>query len=341
MGWPAHFQRHAKFECVPVNVLDRRLVARIRGHVLARFGCFDAVVLLHSVFSNARCISDYLVDAVGAASQPKAYFIGNEYKLIPEKMEFCDRLGVSLLVTMNPSPRAQQLYRERLGCSIVCISSAGLDAEVFCPVTKWADRPIELGYRAAESPLYLGHNERQMIADTFREIAPRYGLKADISLESERRLAVPEWAAFLNRCKGQLGTEAGGDYFELTDATRKRVNAYLHEHPEADMHTIHELFFRDYKESVPVRTISGRHVEAAATKTVQVLLEGFYSGYLLPDKHYIPLKKDFSNVDEAVEKFRDGEYCRKLTDAAYEVAVSELTYEKLIDKFYDAFRTFI
>ena len=43
-GWPKHFVRHPRFECLPVNVLSRfRRVPRRQ---------FDAVVILHSVFSN-------------------------------------------------------------------------------------------------------------------------------------------------------------------------------------------------------------------------------------------------------------------------------------------------
>ena len=41
------------------------------------------------------------------------------------------------------------------------------------------------------------------------------------------------------------------------------------------------------------------------TKTIQILIEGNYNGYFKPDIHYIPLKKDLSNFDEAIEKFND------------------------------------
>lgn len=336
IGWPTHFQRHRWFECVPVNVLDRRLTARLRGHLLARLGTFDAIVLLHSVFSNACCIGDRLIDALTAARPPKAYFIGNEYKLMPEKMAFCERLRIALLVTMNPSPDAQQLYRDRLGCAVTCIPSAGLDLEMFGPTVDWVDRAIDIGYRADASPLYLGHDERRQIADFFLRVGPDYGLTLDVSIDPGARLPVASWAAFLNRCRGQLGTEAGGDYFELTDMTRVRVNEYLRIRPNASMREVFDRFFKGYKHAIPARTISGRNVEAAGTKTVQILFEGGYSGYFEPDVHYIPLKKDFSNIDDVMAKFRDTAFCEKLTENAYELAIEELTYEKLIDKFYEA-----
>ena len=303
--------RHRGFRCTPVNVLDRRLVTRLLSHLTVRRARFDAVVVLHSVFSNACVIGERLLEAVCRLHLPAAYFIGNEYKLMPEKMQFCERLGVRLLVTMNPAPAAQALYRERLGCAVVCIPSGGLDIEAFRPTTAWDDRQVDIGYRATEPPLYLGNDER--------------------------RLAGGAWAAFLNRCRSQLGTEAGGDYFELTDTTRLRVIDHLRDNPKADMAEIFARFFADYRDTIPVRTISGRHVEAAGTKTVQILFEGGYNGYFQPDVHYIPVAKDLHDASEALRKLRDHAYCAKLADNAYEVAVGELTYATLIDRFHAAF----
>ena len=40
--------------------------------------------------------------------------------------------------------------------------------------------------------------------------------------------------------------------------------------------------------------ISPRHLEAVVTKTAQVLVEGSYSGVLEPERHYIPVRRDFS-----------------------------------------------
>ena len=91
-------------------------------------------------------------------------------------------------------------------------------------------------------------------------------------------------------------------------------------------------FFDTYGPSIPMRIISGRQIEAAACKTVQILFEGRYNDYFQPDEHYIPLKKDFSNIEEVVRKFRDDTYCEGLVDKAYDVVMSELTYDRLIEK---------
>lgn len=334
--WPRQFAQYPRFACTAINLLDRRRSYRLRSELLARLGRFDVIVMLHSVFSNSCFLQGRLFDVVQKARQPKVYFIGNEYKLMPEKMAFCDSLGITMLVSQTSSPRVHALYRERLRCSVIGLPNTGLDPERFFPRAPLAARPIDLGYRAFAGPPYLGHDDRTRIAEFFLAHGPRYGLRLDISLDPARRLDETQWAAFLNRCRGQLGVEAGTDCFELTDETRRKVNAYVEVHPQATIAELKEHFFPPAPDRVPLRSISGRHIEAAATKTVQILFEGTYDGYLEPDVHYIPLRKDFSNIDEVMQKFRDDAYCQQLVDRAYALVQEELTYTKLLDRFYRA-----
>ena len=340
-GWPRHFATHPLFACKQINLGNQGRLRQLRTLLTARTWKGDAIVILHSVFSNGCLLDGHLFDAICRLPQPKAFFIGNEYKLMPEKMRFCEQLDVSLLVTQSNEQAVHSQYRDRLGCSVIGIPNTGLDPALFCPVIPFDDRPIDLGFRAHDSPWYVGHRERHDIAEYFVSNAVRLGLKVDISLESGRRFAEREWAGFLNRCRGQLGTESGGDYFELTDATRIAVNTYLHEHPEALFEDVHSRFFEGRPKDVPIRIFSSRNVEAAATRTVQILFEGRYDGYLQPDIHYIPLKKDFSNVDEALRKFRDRAFIDRIADNAQQLVNQELGYERLIGRFADALATVI
>jgi hypothetical protein len=335
-AWPRQFSKHPKFVVTGVNLADRGVGARLRSAFLIRRWRGDAIVLLHSVFSNAQLLSGRLLEAIARRPEPRAFFIGNEYKLMPEKMQFCETLSVSLLVSQSSSCDVHSLYRHRLGCAVEGIPNTGLDADMFQPRTDPGGRPIDLGYRADLSPRYLGHTERQDIADYFQSRADTLGLRVDISLDPSQRFDETGWAGFLNRCKGQLGTEAGGDYFELTDRTRVAVNKFELAHPQASFQDVYDLFFRDYCRSVPIRIMSGRNVEAAGTKTAQVLFEGRYDGYFEPDVHYIPLKKDFSNIDDVMRKFRDTAFRSEVADRAYHVATTQLTYPRLIDRFADA-----
>jgi hypothetical protein len=63
--------------------------------------------------------------------------------------------------------------------------------------------------------------------------------------------------------------------------------------------------------------ISPRHLEAVITKTAQLLVEGSYSGVLEPERHYIPVRRDFSNLDEGLERLRDVEAVEAMAERAY------------------------
>ena len=332
-AWPRHFAAHPRFEVTALDVADRRFADRVRSAVAVRRWRGDAIVLLHSVFSNTQMLAGHLLDAIAARREPKAFFVGNEYKLMPEKIAFAREVGVDLFVSQSGAPEVHALYRRALGCAVAGIPNTGLDPGLFRPTRPADERPIDLGYRSEPSPPYLGHTEREDIAGWFRAHAARHGLTVDISLDPRDRFEEAAWADFLNRCRGQLGTEAGGDYFELTDRTRLAVNAFQAEHPDAGFAVIHARFFAGYRDGVPLRIMSGRNVEAAGTRTVQLLLEGRYDGYFRADEHYIPLKKDFSNADDALRKFADRAYASAIAERAYALVTRELTYDMLIDRF--------
>jgi hypothetical protein len=340
-GWPQALARDPRFDCRLVNLAGKSPLSRLMTAWQLRTERFDVVLLLHSVFSNGCMLGGRLFDAVQKIRAPKVYFIGNEYKLMPEKMAFCSALGISLLVSQSSSARVHALYRSRLGCDVVGIPNTGIDLQLFAPAANGGDRPIDLGYRADDAPLYLGHNERRAMATFFQEHAAAYGLRLDLSLRPENRLAGPDWVSFLSRCRGQLGTEAGGDYFSLDDEYRLAVNAFVTTHPDATLDEIRRRFFDRVTNAVPMRIISGRNVEAAAARSVQLLFDGEYDGYLRPDEHYIAVRKDFSNIGEVLERFQDRAFCRRLTDNAYDLAATEFTYAALVGRVRDAIAPFV
>ncbi|MDH3559141.1 MAG: glycosyltransferase, partial [Deltaproteobacteria bacterium] len=124
-----------------------------------------------------------------------------------------------------------------------------------------------------------------------------------------------------------IGAESGTYYLEKTDKTQKRVEAFLSRYPKATFEEVYDIFFKDYSNPVNGKAISSRHFEPIGTKTCQILLEGRYNDILEPDVHYISLKRDYSNVEGVMERFRDKDLVRKITDEAYEYTMDSHTYE--------------
>jgi hypothetical protein len=334
-GWPRAFAKSSWFSCQLINVADQTRRQRLARKLFHLRRSYDIVVILHSVFSNSCFLTGSLFEAIAGIRAPKAYFLSNEYKLMPEKMSFCDALGVKLVVSISNADEVLRRYRERLGCEVMFLPVGGLDRERFHPGPALENRPIDIGYRSTRDPIYFGHGESETIARHFVDNASQFGVTVDASLEDEDRLPVGDWADFLRRCKAQIGIERGSDYFDLCDEPRKAVIQFLldHEGPSAD--DVRREVLVHYS-PCPIRVISGRHIEAAGTKTLQILFDGEYCGLFEPDVHYIALSKDFSNIDDVMRKFRDPGFRERIVENAYDLATSRLTYEKLIGQFHDA-----
>jgi hypothetical protein len=330
---PRAVSRHDGFLMTTINIAGLSISDRLSLFAHLRLRRYDAIFLFHSVFSNANHVSPRLESQIRAARTPVVFFIGNEYKLMSEKMDFAERLGVALLVTQIAQPQVEALYRRRLGCEVQFIPNATFDPALFADAKPMADRTIDIGYRAFDGPWYLGHNDRRRVAEIVVEGAATLDLKLDISLDPARRLADAAWQGFLGDCKGQLGTEAGTDVFELDDATRLSVNAYCDANPQTKFGEVMARFFPPDKPRVSGRTISSRHIEAAAARCVQLLLPGDYAGIFKPDEHYIEVARDGSNIDEALTKFADPAICARLSEAAFEAAATQFSESRLMKQF--------
>ena len=74
------------------------------------------------------------------------------------------------------------------------------------------------------------------------------------------------------------------------------------------------------------KAITSRHFDAIGTHTCQILLEGRYNDILRPGEHYIPVRRDLSDLDAALCRFKDDGERLRLTRAAHELAMDAHTY---------------
>ncbi len=331
LNWLHYFRQHPALKCTFIDLSQSK--NNLYYKLLLSLGRHDAIVFMHSVFSNSNCLSPKLAGLIARRKCRKVFFMGNEYKLMPAKVELCRRLGIDLIVSQSMQPQAHALYRQALGCSVMGMPNSGLDRRYFNAVNPPMERPVDIGFRGADGPEYLGHRERLELTEFFLRRESELGLKTDISMEQSRRLGVEDWALFLNNCNAVLGVEAGSNFFELTDETRLKVIEYRKNFPDAGFERLRELFFDNRPAAVYGRMIASRHIEAAGTKTLQILFEGEYGGLFRPDVHYLALKKDFSNFGEVVERYRDKVFCRQIIDNAHRKVLESLTMEKLVDDF--------
>jgi len=189
-------------------------------------------------------------------------------------------------------------------------------------------RSIDIGYRAYRIPFWLGRHSalKLKIGDVFKEKAPRRGLVVDISTRDEDIIIGDDWYRFLLRCKYQLGVEGGASILDWDGTYRKKTEDYLAQHPQATFEEVEKACFPDADGTLKHFAISPRHLECCLTKTCQVLVEGNYDGVLAPGKHYIELKRDFSNLDEVLDIIARDELRGEITTRASQDIVESGKY---------------
>jgi hypothetical protein len=291
---------------------------------------FDAIVVHYTLVA---CHDSYLSKAsrqrLGAFPGLKAIFIQDEYRFVDASIAAMREIGIHLLFTCVPEREIEKVYPEAKlpGVTKVNVLTGyvpeGLaERKVPDPVT----RKVDVGYRGRNVPAWLGElgQEKVRIGKRFAQDAVRYGLVCDISYREEDRFYGDAWIDYLCKCKAVLGVESGASVFDFSGEIQRQVDLHVAREPHTPFETLSELYFKEQEGRISLAQISPRCFESAAVRTLMVLYEGEYSGILVPWRHYVPLKKDHSNMEEVVAVLRDPARLSAITDAAFrEVALAE------------------
>lgn len=201
-----------------------------------------------------------------------------------------------------------------------------------------SNRPIAIGYRAIreQNQYWLGRHgfKKIEIAEVFKKNAGNFDLDADISTRSEDALLGNAWLKFLLRCRYTIATEGGASILDRDGSLRIRTEAYLDKHPQASFEEVERACFPGRDGELNYVAISPKHLEACATRTCQILVEGDYNGILISGKHYIELKRDYSNLDQVLSDVRQDHLRFQITERAYTdiVASGKYSYRAFVEK---------
>jgi hypothetical protein len=241
-----------------------------------------------------------------------------------------------LLITLAEPDRVREIYpRERIGDVDFLFAHTGYVSQEMRQIgaPPLSARPVDVGYRGSIQPLNFGllAFEKREIGDRFSVVCAEKGLTHDISSRWEDRFLGDAWVEFLCRIKATLGVESGASIVDFDGEVERKVKDFLRSHPAARFQELYASVLKPYEDNAYYKAISPRHLEAAACKTVQVLYEGRYSGIFHADRHYIPLRRDFTNIDDVVRRMRDIPRCQDMVDCAFEEVILDPHYS------YDAF----
>lgn len=326
------FARHSGARCHYVNVARRRL-----PRYLARLDL--RAVIFHTSLLSQRwqppvfraCVER--VRPLARASVPKVGLPQDEFIHTDALRDFID--GFALDVVFSPAPASElpRIYgdlvrRVRFLPTLTGFIEPSLLSAVEAMAARRPRRRLDVGYRACALPPSLGRHARLKaeVGEVVRTRAGRHGLRADISCRPEDTIVGDAWFDFLLDCRYTLGVEGGASILDPDGSYLRRTQEYLARQPAASPEEIEAACFPGAEGSLALYAISPRHLEACLTRTCQVLIEGAYDGVLRPGEHYIPLRRDLSDVDEVLGRLGDEAARLAMVERAYRDVVASGRY---------------
>ena len=293
---------------------------------------FRAVVLHYSLFGNPYQLNDSLCGFLKRTRGLKIAFFQDEYRYCLRRFAFLKEYHVDWVYTLL-TPDHFDVYRARSPVKKVFYTLPGYVSDTLVSAGQAlagsADRrPVDVGYRGRQLPYSMGQGaqEKTAIAVGFLQRAANRGLRLDIAVEEVSRLYGGNWHRFLAGCRAVLGVEAGVSVFDIDDVVCGESERLLKGYPDLSFNEVWERVLKPWENNIYYRMMSPRHFEAAALKTCQILFEGNYSGIMKPMVHYLPLKKDFSNLDSVLDMLADERQRSEVIENAYRDLIVSGTY---------------
>ncbi|MBA3664210.1 MAG: hypothetical protein H0W61_08385 [Bacteroidetes bacterium] len=272
--------------------------------------CYNKAFQQVLPFKNSKAIK---------AVMPQDEYMGSE-----SIVHFVNNLNIDIVFSVSPESEWQQLYNgvDFNRVKFYKVLTGYLDDTGIKTINGFLNsgkKDIDIGYRARNLPQWLGRHGymKTIIADVFNEKVKKFNLVTDISTNPKDTFIGLGWYKFMTRCKYMIGVEGGATVNDPDGSIAKKGAEYLQLHPNCSFEEIENACFPGLDGKLQLIAISPRNLESCATRTCQVLVESTYNGILKPWIHYIPIKKDLSNVDEVLQLVKDDNLREKIVENAY------------------------
>ena len=329
------FLKYSRFNVVGINVI-RGLPTGLK---LERF---KLVILHYSLFNAIPLVR--LTQSLDCSDQVTIGFFQDENQNCAIRNEYIDALEIDAIYTCLTPKDFEIVYGARKSVKRISTSLTGYVDDSLIQIGKEyyinrKDRLIDIGYRARELPYFMGKGaqEKTTIGHDIALLLKGSGLVLDIETNESNRLYGSDWDAFIANCKSMIGVEAGTSTFDLDGSIKKECEEFISKNPDSNFEEIQNAVLFKYEDQIFYRTISPRVFECAAFRVLMIMYEGHYSGVLKPNVHYVSLKKDYSNFDEALATAKDPTRSSQIIENAYRDLIESKSYSyiKFISSFDD------
>lgn len=299
-----------------------------------------AAVLLDTLALNIRWSPDYFqrktapLAALARFAGPKIAMPQDEFIHTDSLGGLLARIGCTHVLSAAGPQDARRIYggflpKAQVGSKLTGYLETGTLRRIDAMARLQPARDIDVGYRAWHAEAWLGEHGvlKARIAQEAKALAPEFQkLRLDVSTDDADTLTGDDWYRFLLRCRTTLGVEGGASVLDRDGAICARTRAWMREHPQASFEQVRDACFPGMDGTLSLFAIGPRHLEACATRTCQLLVEGDYQGVLRAGQDYLPIRRDFSNLREVLRAIDDEALVRRVAESAWQRVVGSGRY---------------
>jgi hypothetical protein len=299
-----------------------------------------AAVLLDTLALNIRWSPDYFAErtapllALRGFHGPKIAMPQDEFIHTDSLGQFLAAIGCTHLLSAASEPQARRIYGRHLpkvqyGTKLTGYLEPSTLRRIDELSRREPRRDLDVGYRAWRAEPWLGEHGmlKLRVAEAAQSLAGQFpDLTLDISTDDADVFTGDDWYRFLLRCRSTLGVEGGASVLDRDGSLCLRTRGYVMANPQASFEEVRTACFADHEGSLELFALGPRHLEACATRTCQLLVEGQYQGVLRAGIDYIAIARDFSNLPDVLAQARDHERLQAVAESAYRRVVGSGQY---------------
>lgn len=275
---------------------------------------YQAIFVHYSVRLPFDQINESIAKALSEFKGLKGLFIQDEYNNVNRAKYWMKKIDFDIIFTVVPQKNITEIYpssefphtkfvNNLTGYAPTNLNSLLKNNTVLPP----SKRDIDIGYRGRKLPIQYGQLglEKIKIGKDVKKFCKSRKIKHDIEWDDGSRIYGKSWYEFLSSCKAMLGTESGSNVFDWHGDLDKIIKEYKKSHPFQTEGDVYSNIIKPLERDGFMNQASPRIFEMAASCTIMILYEGSYSDVIEPNVHYLPLKKDHSNLPEIVDLLKD------------------------------------
>lgn len=329
------FGAYSAYECnyIGVEQFDKNYI---------NLNLYDVVLIHYSIRLPFDQLSKLAVDRLFEYDGLKVLFLQDEYDNHAYTQKIIGSIGFNLVYTVVPEPSIPRIYPQVnfpttkfINCFTGYVSDYLIRENIIDE--RPSTRSISIAYRGRPLPVWYGKLgfEKIEIGRRIKEYCRANKVTCDIAWDESARIYGQDWNIFISSAICMLGSESGSNVFDWDGFLHQGIRDYCKKNPNASTNEIYQAVVEKYEVDGLMNQISPRIFEMAAAKTVMVLMEGQYSGVLKPHVHYVPIKKDFSNLDEVFKTLSNGQALDAMAERAHaELILSgRYSYRQFIEEF--------